>query len=104
MSLKSQVMAAAALKTLTFSVRGVDLTVRELSLAVRTELINATKDDPAGSAAVLVEHCLIDENGAPMFSREEVQQLPAELVEAIAEQAMTVSGMKRAAEKDEKKD
>jgi hypothetical protein len=97
---RTDFLAAAVLKTEEIEVRGQKLTIRELSLSSRGKLIEATKKDPVATAAVIVELCLLGDDGNPMLTRADCQQLPSDVVEQIAEHAMRLSGMKVAEKKD----
>jgi hypothetical protein len=89
MSLKSKL---ASLKTEVVEVRGESVTVRELTAGQRVELLQVFRDNPAKAMTIICAFCAFD-GGEPLFSTEEADNLPPDVVDAIANTALRISGM-----------
>lgn len=91
MSLKAKL---SSLKTEAVEVRGESVTVRELTAGQRVELLTMFRDNPAQAMTLVCAMCAYD-GGEPLFSREEAENLPPDVVDAIANVALQLSGMGR---------
>lgn len=87
---------AGMLRTEVVTVRGVQVKVRELSVAQRKRFADASKVDPLGCTALVVAMCAVDEAGNPMFTEEtaaQVAELSPELVDPLVKAVMKLSGL-----------
>jgi hypothetical protein len=89
MSLKARL---SQLKSETVEVRGETVTVRELTAGQRIELLEVFREN---AAAAMTQVCAMAavEDGAPIFTAEEAEHLPPDVVDAIASTALRLSGM-----------
>jgi hypothetical protein len=73
-------------------VRGERVTVRELTAGQRAELLPLFKDNPAKVFSLVCAMCAYDGDSL-LFSRDEAESLPPDVVDAIAGEALKLSGM-----------
>ena len=89
MSLKAKL---SHLNSEVVEVRGESVTVRELTAGQRVDLIGAFRDNPAKAMALICAMTAL-EDGSPLFTGEEADQLPPDVVDKIANVALRLSGM-----------
>jgi hypothetical protein len=80
------------LKSSTIKVRGEEVAIRELTAGQRAQLYTVFKDDPVAAMPLVCAFCARD-GGNPMFTAEEAAELPPDVVDAIANEALKLSGM-----------
>lgn len=96
MSLKDKL---SSLKTERVEVRGESVTVRELTAGQRVELLEVFRDNPARAMSLICSMSAFD-GGEQLFTREEAENLPPDVVDAIANVALQLSGMGRESPND----
>jgi len=89
MSLKERL---SHLKTESVEVRGETVTVRELTAGQREKLVVVFRDNPAAAMAAVVAMCARD-GSEPIWSEAEVADLPQDVVDAIGNAALRLSGL-----------
>lgn len=93
----ASLLAAAALKTSTVTIRGASLLVRELSLAGREAFMDGHKTSAAKAAIAVLLHGVINpETKAPLLTEEQAEALAessAEFVQELAGAILKVSGL-----------
>lgn len=99
----AELLQVAALRTRTVKVRDAEVRIRELSVRARQEFIETVKGGSSQAGAWLVQMCVIDEAGQPLFSAEDAQALAEaspEVMDAIAGAVLEISGLKETEKKD----
>lgn len=99
----ADLIAAASLRTAVVDVCGVQITVRELSVADRGRMIAAASGNPAQLAALVVQMGAVSPDGTPLFSADEVQQVAAlrsDLISGIMAAVLKISGLSETPPKD----
>lgn len=84
------------MKETTVKVRGEDIRVRELTHAERHEWVKLAQEDRFRGPALLVSFGTIE----PKVTEAEAGDWPAEVVTALTDEIMALSGMKREKEPD----
>ena len=93
----AELLQVAALRTRTITVRDVQVRIRELSVRARQEFIDTAKGGAAQAGAWLVEKCVIDDTGMPIFTSEDSKALAEaspEVVDSIAGAVLEISGLR----------
>lgn len=101
----TEFLALGAPRREVITVDGAKITVRELSVGERAQVLRCAKDDPAILSALLARLCILNPDGTQMFTEADADKLAAmrpEVVDPVARAVMRLSGM--ASEGDEKKD
>jgi hypothetical protein len=80
------------LKTSTVEVRGETVGVVELTAGQREQLLPLFQDSPVKAMTYICAMCA-REDGAQIWTPEEAANLPPDVVDAIAGEAMRISGM-----------
>ncbi len=97
--LKEQILDAGLIEIAKVKVEGLELYVRQLSYGQRLELekvVIASKGDGNDLRQQAILHCTCDENGDPVFSKEDLPQLMAlrhTLVDAIFVEIDKINGL-----------
>lgn len=90
-------LAAAAVKTTTVTVRGATLTIRELSIAGRDAFLAAHEHGSAKAALAVVLHGVVcPESKAPLLTQEQAEALAdssADFIQVVAKAILKVSGL-----------
>jgi hypothetical protein len=90
----SDFFALASLRRSTVVVNGQTIHVREMSVAERAKLLSMADKDAALSPAFLVQSCVINEDGSPVFSEkdeESIRGLSPSVVDSVATAVMKLS-------------
>jgi hypothetical protein len=83
-----------SLKTEAVEVRGEKILVRELTAGARTAVLEAAKVSPLTAQIIAAQMCAVDGTGALLCKTyEQAADWPPDVVEAIADKAMNLSGM-----------
>ncbi len=99
----AELIAAAALRSELVDVNGLQLRLRELSVADRGRLVQHAASSPATQAAVLVQMSAVNPDGALLFGETELDAICAlrpDVVKAIADHVMRISGLQEKPGKD----
>lgn len=99
----AELLQVAALRTRTVTVRDAEVRIRELSVRARQEFIETVRTGTAQAGAWLVQMCVIDDQGQPLFSADDARALAdasPEVMDAIAGAVLEISGLKEAEKKD----
>ena len=96
MSLKARL---SKLKTSTVEVRGETIEVVEITAGQRESLIPMFKDAPVSAMRHVCAMCAM-EDGSPVWTPEEAESLPSDVVDAVATEALRISGMDDASPND----
>ena len=89
MSLKARL---SKLKTSSVEVRGEMVEVVEITAGQREALIPMFKDSPVAAMRHVCAMCAV-EDGEPVWTPEEAEKLPSDVVDAVANEALRISGM-----------
>lgn len=89
MSLKAKL---AHLKSETVEVRGESVEVRELTAGQRAELLVVFRENAAKAMNLICAMTAV-EDGKPIFTKDEADNLPPDVVDKIANVALRLSGM-----------
>lgn len=99
----ADLMAAAALRTKVVEVCGVQLTVRELSVADRGRMIEAASGGQALQAALVVQMATVAPDGSLLFGEDQVQHVASlrpDVVVGIMDEVLKLSGLAEKPPKD----
>jgi hypothetical protein len=97
----AQLAAAFALRTEVVELRGEQLNVRELSAGARAEVLTANNLSQSEAAFVTVLHCLVDDKGAPIYGKDQMELIRAlhpDVIDAVAGKALSISGLRGSAD------
>lgn len=83
-----------ALKQKQIELRGSKIMVRELSAGARADVVAASKDSVLRAQIVTAQLCAFGDDGKPLAKTfDEAASWPPEVVEAVASEAMSLSGV-----------
>lgn len=98
-------LAAAALKTATVTVRGAELTIRELSIVGREAFLEGHRVSPSQAAIAVLLHGVVCPNTkAPLLTEDQAKALvdsSADFVQELAGAILKVSGLAEGGEGNE---
>jgi len=100
----AQFLALGAPRRETVQFEGASILIRELTVAERAPVLKCWRENPAALPALVIRFAVIDEDGNPIFSESEAEQLMSQrpaLIDTVARAIMQLS--KLSGESAEKK-
>jgi hypothetical protein len=85
-----------ALKETTVAVRGEELRVREITHAERLQWVRTIQEDKFRAPGLLVSFGTLD----PKFTEDEAGELPNDVVTALVDKIMEISGLEKGSKKE----